>query len=175
LAADKGADGDPLQIVNDVTTGGEDKALSAEQGMLAAQKNKLQADPTLWPVNTFNFTVPSIADTSIPTEIDLGDGLYGLRYSGTVTIAANQQADVRFSRSGAGYIVRFGGFVTPGGSQRRNPIGFTANLTGAWIACDVDSSDEFKGQLRVSTSSNTARTGNANSLYEVWIMYKKTF
>jgi hypothetical protein len=109
-------------------------------------------------------------------EYDFGNGLYGKRITGTITATANTQNNVNIVPAGVTGIVSSGGSIGFGdsGATGQTSLGqYSVSSAGSTaIASDVRRLDAT-GALNLVSSSASARTGNANSQYDVWVKYTK--
>ena len=106
------------------------------------------------------------------TEIAFGDGLYGYRKTGTLTVAARTRSITNIVNN-VDTIVGCGGWWT----ARNNLI--KMSVTGAWViatgvpdiamaSCiDIDLNTNY---IRLVTSDEQART---DAPYDVWVLYTK--
>ena len=111
--------------------------------------------PDLWPENT---------------ELDFGDGLYGQRFTGKITQAANSKAQIMFIYS-IGKLISYGGEWQWGSStvERATIPDFFINGSGIFTTGGF----LFKtgtGGLRFDSYSSGDRT---NAPYDVWVLYTK--
>ena len=109
---------------------------------------------------------------TVGTEYDFGDGVYGQRFTGTITADAGTNkfltlSSVRTHDS----IINFGGWFDPGDSERHG-INYTLNGS-SWNATAnvVIYKGSGSNNLALWSCSSIAR---ANSPYDVWILYTKT-
>lgn len=124
------------------------------------ERKVLAARPDLWPENI---------------EIDLGDGLYGVIKTGTVTLEGNKTADIELVRlTCSPEIISCGGhyFVSSesDGSERYSvAIGESSDNGGAEY-CSIIWTDKVERTITLSTRTHMERV---DSPYLIWVTYRK--
>jgi hypothetical protein len=109
-------------------------------------------------------------------EYDFGNGLYGKRITGTITIAANTQSIVNVVASGATGIVDNGGYLTEGETGVPATVGVGQSLLNSSGTTNMSSDVRLvntTGAINIASRSVNARNGNTNSRYDVWVKYTK--
>lgn len=105
--------------------------------------------PDLWPVNT---------------EIDFGNGLYGQRFTGTITAAANAGNTVHLYATHV-KVYQFGGWVQYANNGGTMQLAYNENSGYAFSLYSAPS-----GGLSLFNLSSSART---NAPYDIWCTYHK--
>lgn len=108
---------------------------------------------------------------TVGTEYDFGDGVYGQRFTGTYTAAANADAnaytDKKLSNISIESILNHGGWFDNGSGVKIAISGSAAGQSTNYRASEILYSSEG---LILKTFSSVART---NAPYDVWVLYTK--
>ena len=117
--------------------------------------------PNQWPANT---------------EIDLGNGLYGKRITGTITAAADERAAVNI-QTGVSNVIGYGGTwgTRDGDGGAMSPVGATLTQSSGTASQDFISDIRLvaTGYMGFYSTSSQPRSGGANTRYDVWVKYTK--
>ena len=116
--------------------------------------------PNQWPANT---------------EIYLGNGLYGKRITGTITAAADERATIAM-QTGVTNVISYGGMW-----GTRDADGGAMSLVGATLTSPSGTAPQaYLSEIRLQSGSvvfysvsSQARSGGANTRYDVWVKYTK--
>lgn len=107
------------------------------------------------------------------TEIDLGNGLYGKRCTGTITIAANTRAEVYLT----GVSQTTGRIFACGGSWDRGDGNINFNVVGSMLTAtgvtNLRASMILQNLYSILfySTSDMART---DASYDIWVIYTKS-
>jgi hypothetical protein len=119
-----------------------------------------------------NFPNQWVADQ----EYDFGNGLYGKRIAGTITVAANTQNILPVVASGVTSIVDSGGCIGEGDTATPAIASVGHNVVTS-SGTVVLSSDvrlvNSTGALNIASRSANTRSNNPNSRYDIWVRYTK--
>jgi hypothetical protein len=119
-----------------------------------------------------NFPNQWVADQ----EYDFGNNLYGKRITGTITAAAGAAHDIQVPIPNISGMVDSGGWIKRGSDEYQWALGTSGALTASPTSVAVWSRvivNATAGRFNFNSFSISARTGDANSQYDVWIKYTK--
>ena len=133
---------------------------------IVAPAPPLATQPHLWPTNG--------------SEVNLGDGTFGRRWTGNIVAAVNVFHHVVLNNTlGGAIVIDTGGYWFTGNANSRNinKIYYATTLT----TVNASTLPSFLSNLAITTSgdlifssqSTNARAGTTNNSYDVWIRYRK--
>ena len=148
-------------------------AQTANTQLLVAPSTK-GAAPTLKPIADFQTRLRFQPHTwAVNTEIDLGDGDYGCRWTGNASISANVWGNIALAGAvTCSEVVDYGGSWNPGSAALMSAK-CSYGATGGGSAT-IESSICWGGASFVFSSiCNAARAGTTNNAYKLWAVYRK--
>lgn len=119
--------------------------------------------------NSLLLTRPDLWE--VGTEYDFGGGLYGRRFTGTITVAANT-TDTRViaNNIGSPRLVSFGGDFAYDNDLNTLQLGYSQVDNNSFCGSLYTHSNTGGGEIRLVTKTSYVRT---NAPYDIWCTYTK--
>lgn len=132
----------------------------------------LKSDPSKWPLNVRNliYTGSNIGDLAV---IPFGDGSFGVRIAGTITMTAQVAQYTYINGITIGCVEDVGGFAMQGGVAGGG-VWVLANSSYGTPPSDIHMILAAGPKPFFQTKSTKERSGTLNDLYELWFIFRET-